>query len=229
MGRRNALRINEIFHSVQGEGTRAGRPCVFVRLTGCHLRCVYCDTAYAFYEGGWMTLPDILERVRSFGCGFVEVTGGEPLLQPNVYPLLTALADEFDTVALETSGAVRIDRVDPRVVRIVDFKTPASGEAHRNDWSNVDLLAPGDEVKFVLADRNDYDWAREVVRKHDLPHRCTVLFSPVVAAAEAPGALPTPSGLDPAALVEWILADGLDVRLSLQLHKLIWSPSARGV
>ncbi|RMF84664.1 MAG: radical SAM protein [Planctomycetota bacterium] len=228
MARPDRLKINEIFHSVQGEGTRAGRPCVFVRLTGCHLRCAYCDTAYAFYEGDWMTLPEILERVRSFGCGFVEVTGGEPLLQPNVYPLLTALADEFETVALETSGAVRIDRVDPRVIRIVDFKTPDSGEAARNDWSNVDLLTRRDEVKFVIASRGDYEWSRDILARHALAERCTVLFSPVTP-PPAGGAPSAGGGLDPATLTAWVLADRLDVRVNLQLHKLIWSPDARGV
>ena len=229
MARPDQLRINEIFHSVQGEGTRAGLPCVFVRLTGCHLRCTYCDTAYAFYEGGWMTLDAIRVRVRAFGCSFVEVTGGEPLLQPNVYPLLAALADEFATVALETSGAVRIDRVDARVIRIVDFKTPSSGEQQRNDWSNVALLTQRDEVKFVIGSREDYEWSRDVTARYELSRRCPVLFSPVVALPSEVSLLPTASGLDPAALTAWVLGDRLDVRVSLQLHKLIWSPDARGV
>ena len=211
------MRINEIFHSIQGEGTRAGLACVFVRLTGCHLRCTYCDTEYAFHEGAWMTLDEILAQVRSYGCPLVEVTGGEPLLQPAVYPLMRRLADEFKTVMLETSGAILIDKVDPRVVRIVDFKCPSSGELEHNCWGNIDLLKPSDEVKFVIGDREDYDWAKSIVNEHDLSSRCPVLFSPVH------------DKLPPTDLAEWILADGLDVRIQLQLHKFIWTPETRGV
>lgn len=211
------LRVNEIFHSIQGEGTRAGMPCTFVRLTGCHLRCRWCDTAYAFEEGDWLTLDDVLARVRAFGCPTVEVTGGEPLLQPAVYHLLSRLADEFDRVLIETSGAVSIDGIDPRVVRIVDIKCPGSGEENRNHWPNLDLLTQRDEVKCVLADRVDYEWAREVVRRHDIASRCPVVFQPVH------GELP------PIELAGWILADRLSVRLGLQLHKYIWSPTTRGV
>ena len=149
------LRVNEIFHSLQGEGTRAGARCVFIRLTGCNLRCAYCDTPYAFDEGDWMTLDQIIERVHAFECPMVEVTGGEPLLQPNVYPLMDRLVDQFETVLLETSGTVSIARVDQRVVRIVDFKCPSSGAVERNDWTNVDLLTERDEVKFVIGDRAD--------------------------------------------------------------------------
>jgi 7-carboxy-7-deazaguanine synthase len=241
------LRVNEIFHSVQGEGTRAGVPCAFIRLTGCHLRCVWCDTEYAFNEGAWMTLAEILERVRAFKCRTVEVTGGEPLLQPDVYPLMDRLLAEYETVLLETSGAVSIARVDPRVVRIVDFKCPSSGEAERNDWSNVRLLTPRDEVKFVIGSREDYEFARYAVSRHDLPARCTVLFSPVVpsdrepqpgvqslpvgeeaaAAGEAGG--PNDTEFGPAMLAGWLLEDGLDVRVSLQLHKIIWPAATRGV
>lgn len=211
------LRVNEIFHSVQGEGTRAGARCAFIRLTGCHLRCVWCDTEYAFHEGTWMTVDEVVAQVRSYGCPTVELTGGEPLLQPAAYPLLTRLADEFPTVLLETSGALPLDSVDPRVSRIMDIKCPGSGQADRNHWPNLDRLTPRDEVKFVLADRRDYDWAREVVTRYDLPRRCPVLFSPVF------GRLP------PVELAGWILADRLDVRLGLQLHKLIWPPETRGV
>ncbi len=211
------LRIHEIFHSIQGEGTRAGVPCAFIRTTGCHLRCTWCDTAYAFHEGSWMSLDEILERVRGFGCRTVEVTGGEPLLQPDVYPLMSRLCDEYATVLLETSGAVSIAKVDPRVVRIVDIKCPGSGEESRNDWSNLDLLTPRDELKFVLADRPDYDWAVDVLERYHLPQRCTVLFAPVF------------GSLNPADLAAWLLADRLDVRLNLQLHKVIWSPTMRGV
>jgi 7-carboxy-7-deazaguanine synthase len=225
MGKPRRLCVNEIFHSVQGEGTRTGVRCVFIRLTGCHLRCAYCDTRYAFNEGDWMTLDEILERVRVYGCPTVEVTGGEPLLQPNVYPLIQRLVDEFETVLLETSGTLSIAQVDPRVVRIVDLKCPSSGEMERNEWSNVDRLRPTDEVKFVIGTRADYEWARDVVRKYDLASRCPVLFSPV---ARPPNG-GEPPGLDPEKLVEWLLEDRLDVRLSLQLHKIIWPTRTRGV
>ncbi|MBK9121482.1 MAG: radical SAM protein [Phycisphaerales bacterium] len=211
------LRINEIFHSVQGEGTRAGLRCVFIRLTGCHLRCTWCDTAYAFYEGGWMSLDAIRARVREFGCPVVEVTGGEPLLQPAVFPLLTQLCEEYPTVLLETSGAVSIAQVDPRVIRILDIKCPGSGEAARNCWPNIALLTPRDELKFVLADRADYEWARDVVHTHGLTAKCPVLFAPVH------------GRLEPLTLTDWVLADRLDVRLGLQLHKYIWPPETRGV
>lgn len=211
------LRVNEIFHSIQGEGTRAGTPCTFVRLTGCHLRCRWCDTAYAFEEGEWLSLDDVLARVRAFGCPTVEVTGGEPLLQPAVYPLLSRLADEFDCVLIETSGAVPIDRTDHRVVRIVDIKCPGSGESERNHWPNLDLLTSKDEAKCVLADRADYEWAREIIRRHNLTSRCPVVFQPVC------------GELSPLDLATWILADRLGVRLGLQLHKYIWPTTTRGV
>jgi 7-carboxy-7-deazaguanine synthase len=211
------LRINEIFHSIQGEGTRAGLPCSFIRTTGCHLRCAWCDTQYAFYEGCWLTLDEIIERVRRYDCPLVEVTGGEPLLQPAVIPLLARLCDECDTVMLETSGAVSIAPVDPRVVRIMDIKCPGSGEAERNCWENLELLTARDELKFVLLNRADYDWAREVLKRYDLSRRCPVLFAPVF------------GQLTPRELATWILADRLNVRLGLQLHKLIWPPTMRGV
>ena len=211
------LRINEIFHSIQGEGIRAGLPCVFIRLTGCHLRCTYCDSEYAFYEGGWMTLDEIVGQVRCYDCPIVEVTGGEPLLQPGVYPLMRRLADEFESVMLETSGAVLIDKVDPRVVRIVDFKCPSSGELESNCWDNIEWLKPTDEVKFVIGDREDYDWSKSILNQHGLASRCPLLFSPVH------------DKLSPTALAEWILADRLGVRFQLQLHKFIWTPETRGV
>lgn len=217
MTRLQRLRVNEVFHSVQGEGTRVGERCAFVRLTGCHLRCTFCDTRYAFREGKWMTIDEILTTVRAYGCPTVEVTGGEPLLQPAVYPLLTQLADEFTTVLLETSGTLSIEKVDPRVARIVDIKCPASGEAERNCWANIDLLTPRDEVKFVVCGRADYDWSREVIERHDLLPRCPVLISPVF------------GELEPSNLAGWVLEDRLDVRVGLQLHKLIWPPTARGV
>ncbi len=211
------LRVNEIFHSVQGEGTRAGVRCVFVRLTGCPLRCTWCDTAYAFTAGRWLTCDDILAQVRQFECPTVEVTGGEPLLQPAVYPLLTRLADEFETVLLETSGALSIADVDPRVARSVDVKAPGSGESERNHWPNMELLTPRDEVKFVLTGPDDYAWAGEIVRQYGLLARCPVIFAPVH------------GELKPVDLAAWILDDRLDVRLGLQLHKLIWPPDTRGV
>ena len=214
----NRLRINEIFHSVQGEGTRIGRRCAFVRLTGCHLRCTWCDTEYAFYEGGWMSLAQIHAELAAFDCPLVQITGGEPLLQPAVYPLMSELADRGHEVLLETSGAMLLDRVDPRVARIMDLKCPGSGEVERNDWGNVELLTDRDEVKFVIADRADYEWARDALRRYTLSERCAaVLFSPVH------GTLP------PVELTNWVLADRLPVRLGVQLHKVIWSPETRGV
>jgi len=204
------LKVNEIFYSLQGESTRVGRPCVLIRLTGCHLRCTWCDTAYAFHEGAWRSRQEVLETVAAFGCPLVELTGGEPLLQPGALPLLAALCDAGYEVLLETSGAVDIAAVDPRVRRIVDVKCPGSGEAERNLWSNLELLRPTDELKLVLADEADYLWARDLVLERALHRRCPVHFSPVGGA------------LDPALLAEWILRDRLPVRLQLQLHKLLW-------
>jgi 7-carboxy-7-deazaguanine synthase len=212
------IAVNEIYHSIQGESTWAGRPCVFVRLTFCDLRCNYCDTAYAFYEGKKMTLMEIVDCVASFGCKLVEITGGEPLLQKNVLPLMSMLCDAGYTVLLETSGAHDISRVDARVYRIMDLKTPGSGEVEKNLWANVDNLTQRDEVKFVIGSREDYEWSREKVHRFDLPARChTVLFSPIW------------GRIDPREIVEWILADKLDVRFQLQMHKFIWSPTQRGV
>jgi 7-carboxy-7-deazaguanine synthase len=210
------LRVNEIFYSLQGESTRAGLPCVLVRLTGCHLRCRWCDTAYAFYEGEWMAREEVLARVAAFRCPLVELTGGEPLLQPGALPLLADLCDAGYEVLLETSGAVDIAPVDPRVRRIVDVKCPGSGEAARNHWPNLDVLRPTDELKLVLADEEDYRWALDLVSARALHLRCPVHFSPVA------------GELDPARLAEWILRDRLPVRLQLQLHKLLWG-GARGV
>jgi 7-carboxy-7-deazaguanine synthase len=211
------LKIHEIFHSIQGESTFAGRPCVFVRLTGCQMRCVWCDTAYAFYEGGWMTLDGVVERVRSFGCPLVEITGGEPLLQPNVHLLMTRLCDEGFELLLETGGGLDIAGVDPRVRRIVDVKCPASGESANNRWENLADLRPGDELKFVVAGRDDYDWAKQVIAERGLAGRYPIHLSPVWGAVDLP------------ALAGWIVEDRLPVRLSLQLHKQIWGTEARGV
>lgn len=223
------LKVNEVFHSIQGESTWAGLPCVFIRLTGCHLRCHYCDTEYAFHEGTKRTLDDLVTEALGFGTPLVEVTGGEPLLQPNVHPLMTRLCDAGKTVLLETSGACDIAPCDPRVIRIMDLKTPGSGESERNLWSNIDHLTRQDEVKFVLCDRADYDWARDVIQRHRLHERVrSILFSAV--APIRPGLeIAGTSGLPLRDLAEWVLADRLPVRLQTQLHKLIWDPLTRGV
>jgi len=204
------LRITEIFFSLQGETTRTGLPTVFVRLTGCPLRCGYCDTAYAFHGGETRSLGDILDAVAAYPTRYVTVTGGEPLAQKNVLGLMTLLADRGYSVSLETSGALDIGAVDPRISRIVDIKTPGSGEVAKNRWGNLALLRPHDEIKFVLCAEADYDWARGVISAHGLVDVCTVLFSPVT------GQLP------PRELADWIVRDALPVRMQLQLHKLLW-------
>jgi 7-carboxy-7-deazaguanine synthase len=211
------LRVNEIFHSIQGESTWAGTPCVFVRLTGCNLRCSWCDSAFAFYEGVDRNLDDVLAEVERFGCRLVEVTGGEPLLQADVPELLRRLVARGHRVLLETSGSLPIDAVPEGVARIVDVKCPASGEADRNRWENLDRLRAGDELKFVIADRDDYVWAREQVARRSLARTCPVLFSAVHDA------------LDPATLAAWILEDRLDVRIQVQVHKVLWPGVLRGV
>ncbi|KAA3626137.1 MAG: 7-carboxy-7-deazaguanine synthase QueE [Proteobacteria bacterium] len=205
-----SLRITEIFYSLQGEGLSAGEPTVFVRLTGCPLRCAYCDTSYAFQGGEWMTLADIRQRIAEFDCRQICVTGGEPLAQPNCQALLRQLCDAGYTVSLETSGALDVGAVDSRVIKVMDLKTPGSGEVGRNRLQNLEYLAPTDQLKFVLCDRTDYEWARRMVEQHGLAQRCTLLFSPAA------------GQLDPRALAEWVLEDHLSVRLQLQLHKLIW-------
>ena len=212
------LTINEIFLSIQGESTFAGRPCLFVRLTACDLRCSWCDTPHAFYEGRRMTLGDVLAEVDRFGCSLVEITGGEPLLQEEVYPLMDALVERGSTVLLETGGHRDASGVNPCVHRILDVKCPGSGESDRNWWSNLDRLRSIDEVKFVILDRADYEWARAVVVERGLERLCgAVLFSPVHGV------------LDLKALAEWVLADRLPVRVQVQLHKYIWGADARGV
>src|SRR4051794_12652051 len=212
------LTVNEIFHSIQGESTHAGRPCVFVRLTACDLRCSWCDTPYAFHEGSKMALDDVVARVREYQCDVVEITGGEPLLQKDVYPLMERLLDEGRTAIVETGGHLSAEQGPPGVIRVMDVKCPGSGEAARMHWPNLERLRSSDELKFVLRDRADYEYARDVVAKHDLIARCAaVLFSPVHAV------------LDPKQLAEWILADRLAVRLQLQGHKYIWDPTTRGV
>ena len=216
--REKKLTINEIYFSVQGESTWAGLPCVFVRLTFCDLRCTYCDTEYAFYEGKKRSLGEIVDDVLTFDCPLVEITGGEPLLQRNALPLMAMLADADRTVLLETSGAHDISAVDPRVHRIMDLKTPGSGEVERNLFSNIDYLTSRDEVKFVIGSREDYEWSCAQLREHRLAERChAVLFSPIF------------GRIDPRQIVEWILADKLPVRFQLQMHKFIWTPTQRGV
>jgi 7-carboxy-7-deazaguanine synthase len=214
----SVLTINEIFHSIQGESTHSGRPCVFVRLTACDLRCSWCDTPYAFTEGRKMSLEEVMASVDQYGCGLVEITGGEPLLQQDVYPLMHRLLDSGRTVMVETGGHMSIDRVPQPVIKIVDVKCPGSGESARNHWPNLDRLAPHDEVKFVIKDRADYEYAREVVHRHQLTGRvAAILLSPVHGV------------LDPKTLAEWILEDRLEVRLQLQTHKYIWGADVRGV
>jgi 7-carboxy-7-deazaguanine synthase len=212
------LTINEIFHSIQGESTHTGRPCVFVRLTACDLRCSWCDTPYAFTEGQKMTIDDVLDRVEEYGCDLVEITGGEPLLQSDVYPLMNQLLAAGKTVMVETGGHRSIKDVPSGVIRIVDVKCPGSGESATNHWENLGLLTPHDEVKFVIADRTDYEFAKDVVVRHRLLDcAAAVLFSPVH------GVLASRD------LAAWILEDRLSVRLQLQAHKYIWDANTRGV
>jgi 7-carboxy-7-deazaguanine synthase len=212
------ITLNEIFYSVQGESSYAGQPCVFVRLTACDLRCSWCDTAYAFHEGSKRELEAVLQDVDRYGCPLVEVTGGEPLLQEAVYPLMAGLLARGKIVLLETGGHRSTERVPAEVVTILDVKCPGSGEAHRMDWANLDRLRPHDEVKFVIKDRADYEYARDVVQQRDLPARAAAIhFSPVH------------GEMDLRTLSEWVLADRLPVRVQVQLHKYIWDPSTRGV
>lgn len=213
------MRVTEIFHSIQGESSFAGQPCVFVRTTGCNLRCTWCDTAYAFHGGTDMAVDEVVREVEKVGgsCRLVELTGGEPLLQRDIGDLATALIATGYTVLCETSGSVTVDRVPESVVKIVDFKCPGSGEVESNDWTNLDRLSPErDELKFVICDRADYEWARKQFRERALD-RFTVHFSPEF------------ETMNRRELASWILSDGLPVRLQLQLHKFIWDPSTRGV
>jgi 7-carboxy-7-deazaguanine synthase len=211
------LKVNEIFFSIQGESSQMGLPCVFVRLTECDLRCTYCDTEYAFYEGEMLSLEHIIEQVSSYGCKLVEITGGEPLLQSEVYELMTRLCDLGFSVMLETGGHILVDKVDARVKKIIDMKTPSSGMLRKNDYRNLEIAAPTDEIKFVIGSRLDYDWAKNVIEQYRLTERLTVLMSVVF------------GELSPQTLAEWILADRLPVRFQLQMHKYIWSPETRGV
>ena len=211
------LKINEIYASIQGESSHTGLPCMLIRLTGCNLRCSWCDTAYAFYAGNDLTIEETLQKVDTFGLPLVEITGGEPLLQEDVYPLMEALLKKGYRVMLETSGALPIDKVPQRVIKILDIKCPGSGEEKKNHLENLKLLSPHDEVKFVLLDRADYEWSRDLLRKYDLAPSTQVLFSPVY------------DKLNLKDLSQWILKDRLAVRLQTQLHKVIWSKDAIGV
>jgi 7-carboxy-7-deazaguanine synthase len=212
------LKINEIYHSIQGESTHAGRPCVFVRLTGCNLRCTYCDTEYAFYDGKEMSGQEVINQIKKYDCKLVEITGGEPLVQMNeCLQLIKNLCDLNYEVMIETSGSLFIKEIDPRVKIIMDLKCPASGMADRNLYENINSLKKTDEVKFVIATREDYDWSKEILNKYKLIDRCIVLFSCVF------------DKLEPLALVNWILKDKLDVRVQLQIHKYIWHSEAKGV
>lgn len=211
------LKVNEIFHSIQGESTHAGRPCVFVRLTGCNLRCVWCDTAYAFHEGEALSLEEVLGRVRGYGCDLVELTGGEPLLQPGAVELMRELLAQGFEVLVETGGSLPIDDVPAGVRRIVDVKCPGSGEVSRNRWENLDRLRDGDELKFVIADRGDYEWAIGQIRSRKLAGRVPLIFSAVH------------GDLEPGRLADWVLEDRAPVRVQLQLHKQLWPGVLRGV
>ncbi|MFN2432998.1 MAG: radical SAM protein [Gemmatimonadota bacterium] len=211
------MRVTEIYRSLQGESSFAGLPCAFVRLTGCNLRCSWCDSAFAFHGGDSLAVEEVLRRVGELGIPLVEVTGGEPLWQEGCLTLLRGLCDRGFTTLLETGGSLDVSRVDPRVHRIVDFKPPGSGMERRNLWSNVAHLTSRDEVKFVLSDRADYEWARTAIREHGLDRRARVLLSVVFGTVA------------PREVVDWMLADGLQARFQLQLHKLIWEPEARGV
>jgi 7-carboxy-7-deazaguanine synthase len=211
------MRVTEIFHSIQGESSFAGQPCVFIRLTGCPLRCGWCDTEYAFYGGRELSIEQILAKVDSYRCPLVEVTGGEPLAQSEAFPLITKLCDRGYEVLIETSGAIDTARVDARAHVVLDVKCPGSGMSDRMHWPNVIRLTRKDEVKFVLLDRSDYEWACDILVRYELAKRCTIHMSPVF------------GSLDPRELAEWVLADHLPVRLQLQLHKMIWTPDMRGV
>jgi len=212
-----SLKINEIYYSVQGESTHAGRPCIFIRLTYCNLRCSYCDTEYAFYDGKDMEITYIMSEIKRWDCNLVEVTGGEPLFQDECIDLLNELVNSNYEVMLETGGSLSISDVPKKVIKIVDFKCPSSGMVKKNLWSIVDDLQAHDEVKFVIGNREDFDWAKDRITEYSMDKICTLLFSP------------TFGEIDPQQIVEWILAENLPVRMQLQMHKMIWSPEEKGV
>jgi len=211
------MKINEIYQSIQGESSYVGLPCVFVRLTYCNLRCSYCDTAYAFYEGTDMELDEVLKSIEHYRCSLVEITGGEPLLQKEVFQLMDELVSLKYTVLLETGGSIDVGDVNPNVIKIMDLKCPSSGECERNNYHNLDKLQPHDELKFVIGNREDYVWSKQMLEQHRLQERFRVLFSTVF------------QKLSPRQLVEWILEDSLNVRFQLQAHKYIWDPTQKGV
>lgn len=211
------IKVNEIFFSIQGESSRAGLPCVFVRLTYCNLRCSYCDTEYAFYEGSDFSIDEIVDRVKSYNCNLVEITGGEPLMQNECLDLMKILCDSGFDVMLETSGSLPINSIDPRVMIIMDFKCPSSGMMKKNLFANIKFLKNNDEVKFVIGNREDYEWSKKIISTYELDRKCAILFSVVFGA------------LEPVTLVNWILEDKLDVRFQLQMHKIIWHPETKGV
>ena len=211
------LKINEIYYSVQGESTHAGRPCIFIRLTYCNLRCTYCDTEYAFYDGEDMEIPEIMNEIQQWDCNLVEVTGGEPLFQEECIDLLNDLVNSSYEIMLETGGSLSISDEHKENIKIVDFKCPSSGMEKKNLWSIVDDLQPHDEVKFVIGNREDFDWAKNRIEEYSLDKICTLLFSP------------TFGEIDPQQIVEWILAENLPVRIQMQMHKMIWSPEEKGV
>ena len=212
-----ALKINEIYYSVQGESTHTGRPCIFIRLTYCNLRCSYCDTEYAFYEGKDMEISQIISEIQQWDCNLVEVTGGEPLFQEECIDLLHELINSNYEVMLETGGSLSISDLHKKVIKIVDFKCPSSKMEKKNLWSIVDDLQGHDEVKFVIGNREDFDWAKDKIKEYSLDKICTLLFSP------------TFGEIDPQLIVEWLLADNLPVRMQMQMHKMIWSPEEKGV
>ena len=212
-----SLKINEIYYSVQGESTHSGCPCIFIRLTYCNLRCSYCDTEYAFYDGKDMEITDIMSEIKQWDCNLVEVTGGEPLFQEECIDLLNELVNSNYEVMLETGGSLSISNVPKKVIKIVDFKCPSSKMVKKNLWSIVDDLQPHDEVKFVIGNRGDFDWAKDRITEYSLDKICTLLFSP------------TFGEIDPQQIVKWILADNLPVRMQMQMHKMIWSPEEKGV
>ena len=212
-----SLKVNEIYYSIQGESTHVGRPCIFIRLTYCNLRCTYCDTEYAFYEGKDIEIPEIMAEIKQWNCNLVEVTGGEPLFQDQCIYLLNELINQNYEVLLETGGSLSISDVPIEIVKIVDFKCPSSGMEKKNLWSIVNDLQPHDEVKFVIGNREDFDWAREMINKYSLNKICTILFSP------------TFGKIDPSLIVEWILEGDIPVRMQLQMHKHIWESEGKGV
>ena len=212
-----SLKVNEIYYSIQGESTHVGRPCIFIRLTYCNLRCTYCDTEYAFYEGKDIEISEIMATIKQWNCNLVEVTGGEPLFQDECIDLLNELTNQNYEVLLETGGSLSISDVPIEIVRIVDFKCPSSGMEKKNLWSIVNDLQPHDEVKFVIGDREDFDWAIDMLNKYSLNEKCSILFSP------------TFGKIDPSLIVEWILEGDIPVRMQLQMHKHIWESEGKGV